>query len=174
MRYLEVRRHTIRAKPGQHLSQEGVTRARQIGSTTGPFALVVTSTLPRAYETAIAMGFAVDEMLDELCQMDEGVDAEIAWDAGFAEFARVIRQGGVTTRFAQQQAALYRSIVLRIGEGESALIVSHGGMVEAATIACLPDADHTAWGGFIDCCEGVRLQFDSEYFVAADILRLMK
>ncbi|MBZ0278386.1 MAG: hypothetical protein K8I60_19725, partial [Anaerolineae bacterium] len=71
MRYLEMRRHTIRIKPGQHLSQAGVTLARRVGETIGPFDRVITSTIPRAYETAIAMGFAVDEQLDELGTMDE-------------------------------------------------------------------------------------------------------
>ena len=56
MRYLEHRRHSMRVQPGQHLNQAGVALARRVGETMGPFALVVTSTLPRAYETAIAMG----------------------------------------------------------------------------------------------------------------------
>ena len=31
MRYLEVRRHTMRTKPGEHLSQAGVDLARRVG-----------------------------------------------------------------------------------------------------------------------------------------------
>ncbi len=61
MKTIEIRRHTYRTKPGQHLSQQGVTLARHVGEGIGPFARVVTSTVPRAFETAIAMGFAVDE-----------------------------------------------------------------------------------------------------------------
>jgi len=61
MKILEIRRHSIRSKPGDHLSQQGVALARKIGEGMGPFAFVTTSTLPRAFETAIAMGFAVDE-----------------------------------------------------------------------------------------------------------------
>lgn len=61
MRVLEVRRHTMRSKPGKHLSQAGVSLARHVGETMGSFDRVVTSTLARAFETAIAMGFAVDE-----------------------------------------------------------------------------------------------------------------
>jgi hypothetical protein len=33
MRTLELRRHTMHAKPGQHLIQAGVTLARRVGKT---------------------------------------------------------------------------------------------------------------------------------------------
>ena len=42
MRILEVRRHTMRRKPGQHLSQDGIELARMVGDQSGPFDLVVT------------------------------------------------------------------------------------------------------------------------------------
>ena len=61
MKILEVRRHSIRSPLSDHLNQSGVTLARLVGQNIGPFDRVVTSTLPRAFETAIAMGFAVDE-----------------------------------------------------------------------------------------------------------------
>ncbi len=61
MKTIEIRQHSIRAKPSDHLNQQGVTLARLVGENLGPFDRVITSTLPRAFETAIAMGFAVDE-----------------------------------------------------------------------------------------------------------------
>ena len=66
MRYLEVRRHSKRVRPGQHLSQWGVLLARRVGDELGPFDRVVTSPLPRCIETAVAMGFAVDETIEAL------------------------------------------------------------------------------------------------------------
>ena len=54
MRTLDIRRHTMRRKPGAHLSQDGIALARLIGENAGPYDLVVTSTIPRAVETAIA------------------------------------------------------------------------------------------------------------------------
>ena len=104
----------MRASPGPHLTQAGVDLARRIGSTSGPFERVVTSTLPRAFETAIAMGFAVDEQLDALSMMAAGVEDEINWDAGFAAWARAIKRGGAAARFAQVQADVLRSIVRSI------------------------------------------------------------
>jgi hypothetical protein len=69
MWWLEVRRHSLTRKGtarghGSHLSAEGVALARKVGESMGPFAYVVTSVSPRAIETAIAMGFAVDDTIE--------------------------------------------------------------------------------------------------------------
>ena len=171
MRVLEVRRHSMRAIPGAHLTQAGVDLARRIGNTIGPFERVVTSTLPRAFETAIAMGFAVNEQLDLLNTMESAVADEIEWDAGFAEWARVIKQGRAAARFAQVQADLLRSIVRTLPDGGRALVVSHGGIVEAGTIGCLlPDIPPIA-GNYCGYCEGARLMFEHERVIKFEIVR---
>jgi hypothetical protein len=69
MRWLEVRRHSLIKKGlargrGSHLSAQGVALARAVGAKLGPIAHVLTSTTPRAVETAIAMGLAVDDTVD--------------------------------------------------------------------------------------------------------------
>ncbi len=174
MRILELRRHTLRAKPGQHLSQEGVTLARRVGETIGPFARVITSTVPRAFETAIAMGFAVDEQIEALSEMSKDVDTAIAWPASFATIAQAIRTSEAAGKFARAQARLLRSIAKMLPDGTAALVISHGGIVEAAAIGCLPEADHATWGPHCDCCEGVRLAFDGEQFTGAEILRVSR
>ena len=89
MRTLEVRRHTMRVKPGQHLSQAGVDLARRIGNTVGPFQRVVTTSIPRAFETAIAMGCAVDEQVEDrgVIMLNDDIEMEVEWDAGFAALA---------------------------------------------------------------------------------------
>jgi len=174
LRYIEVRRHTMRVKPGQHLSQAGVDLARRVGSSIGPFNRVITSPIPRSYETAIAMGFAVDEQWDELGQWADGVESEIAWDAGFAAFAEAARRGGAVARYAQAQAALMIRVVGPLPENGSALVISHGGIVEAQVIGCLPNEDFMAWGGACDYCEGARLYFDGARFVRGEVLRIDK
>jgi broad specificity phosphatase PhoE len=171
MRTLEVRRHTMRAMPGQHLTQAGIDLARRIGGTIGPFDRVITSTVPRAFETAIAMGFAVDEQLDQLSLMDATVADEIQWDAGFVEWARVINQGGAAARFAHAQADVWRSIVRALPEHGRALIITHGGIVEAGTIGCLPLDTRVAYGAYCGYCEGVRFTFDGEVVANVEILR---
>lgn len=171
MRYIEHRRPTMRTKPGQHLSQAGVSLARKVGEEIGPFARVVTSTLPRAFETAIAMGFAVAEQVAALSPPDD-VSAGIRWPATFAQVAEAVRQGGPAARFAREQAHVLQHIVAELPEGEAALVISHGGIVELAAIGCLPDADFAAWGEHCDYCEGVCLAYDGEQFVSAEVLRV--
>jgi broad specificity phosphatase PhoE len=172
LRYLEHRRHTMRVKPGQHLSQAGVDLARRIGMGRGPFQRVITSTLPRAFETAVAMGFAVDEQVEVLSAMSDEVDAEIQWPAGFATIAEVVRSGGAAARFAQDQAAFLTSVAQQLPDNGWALIISHGGIVETGAVACLPAADHRTWGVYCDYCEGVLLSFDGTAFTDAEILRV--
>jgi len=172
MRILEVRRHSMRTKSGQHLFQAGVALARHLGDEIGPFDRVVTSTIPRAFETAIAMGFAVDEQCEQLSTMGDDVDAEIQRPASFAQVAQAIRQGGAAARFAQEQVELWRSLLVALPEGGRVLVVTHGGLVKAGAVACLPDADHSRWGPVCDYCEGVRLYFDGQQFTTAEILRM--
>jgi broad specificity phosphatase PhoE len=172
MRYVELRRHTMRVLQGQHLSQAGVDLARQIGSTIGPFHRIITSTIPRAYETAIAMGFAVDEQLEALSMVGMKVEDEVAWDAGFMGWAAAFRRGGQAEVYIRQQAALITEIVRSLPEGGSALVISHGGIVEAQTVGCLPSTDFTTWGIACNYCEGARLMFDYERFMAGEVLRV--
>jgi broad specificity phosphatase PhoE len=142
MRYVELRRHTMRVKPGQHLSQAGVELARRIGNTIGPFNRVITSTIPRAYETAIAMGFAVDEQNEILSLLVDGVEEEVGgWDAGFEAYAQAARRGGVVTDYARQQADYLYAVARALPDEGAALVISHGGVVESQVVGCLPNVD---------------------------------
>ncbi len=172
MQAVEIRRHTMRVTPGQHLSQAGVTLARRLGQSMGPFNRVITSTLPRAYETAIAMGFAVDEQDELFNVLMGGVEDEIVWSAGFAAFAARYKLGGAVTRFADTLGKRLVDVASALPENGSALVISHGGVVEAAVIGCLPQADFRAWGGPCEYCEGARLYFDGGYFSRGEALRL--
>jgi broad specificity phosphatase PhoE len=173
MCYVEVRRHTMRVKPGEHLSQEGVTLARRVGETLAPFNRVITSTIPRAFETAIAMGFAVDEEDEHFSIPLDGVEDEVgSWDAGFGAFGSAYHGGGATRRFADLLAGRLAEIARALPENGAALVISHGAIVEAAAVGCLPEANHAAWGRYCDYCEGVRLGFDAGQFTKVEIIRV--
>jgi broad specificity phosphatase PhoE len=172
MKTIEIRRHTYRTKPGQHLSQQGVTLARRVGKGLGPFERVVTSTVPRAFETAIAMGFAVDEQVELMSSFGEDVEIEVPWPQPPARYAEALRTGGAAARYANQLAELYQRLANDLEDGCSALVINHGGVVEMGAVACLPDVDHAAWGPHFECCEGVRLYWEDGKFVRAEILRV--
>jgi broad specificity phosphatase PhoE len=170
MRYLEHRRHSIRDGSG-HLSQQGVSLARRIGSAIGPFELAFTSPKPRAFETAIAMGYAVEEQLDILAEWTDDL-SDAAEHGGFTAAGALVRGHGAAAKVARAYRRALLDIARSLTDGGAALIVSHSGVVEGSVMACLPELDGAALGRGVGYCEGVRLSFDNDYFVAAHILRI--
>ena len=149
-----------------------MTLARLVGQNLGPFDRVVTSTVPRAFETAIAMGFAVDEQNELMSSYSDAVEMEAPWPLSPGQYAEVIHKGGAAARYANQLADVYRQLVDYLAEGRAALVINHGGVVEMGAVACLPNAGHASWGPSFECCEGVRLFWDDGKFVNAEILRV--
>jgi broad specificity phosphatase PhoE len=170
LKTIEIRRHSKRQPPSEHLSQEGVTLARRVGQNLGPFERVVTSTVPRAFETAIAMGFAVDEQVEFLSTYGEAIDTILPWPQPFSAYQARRTQGDVAAYLARL-ADLYHSLAGSLSDGSSALVIHHGGIVEMSAVACLPDADYGTERP-IRLCEGVRLSWDSGRFTSFEILRV--
>ncbi len=171
MRSLEIRRHTHRYVPQPHLSQIGVDLARHAGEGLGRFDRVVTSTVPRAFETAIAMGYAVDEQIEQLGLMSDDVTAIIPWDAGYAAWLQAAQTHAAVAQYAQAMADLLRSMVRTLPDGGRGLAISHGGIVEACTIGCLLPHGRVS-GAACGYCEGARLTFDGKAAVRVDLLRV--
>ena len=176
MPVIDHRRQSLRSKLGPELTQEGVALARSVGAgecgAIPVYDRVFTSTVPRAFQTAIAMGFAVDEQLDSLATMGSSAFTDYRWPQPIAVAARALLGDGPAGKFAPAQAELLAGIAASLSPEGSALIVSHGGIVEAGAVALLPDADHAAWGPAIGYVEGIRLHFDGAYCQRAELLRL--
>jgi len=176
MKTLEIRRHSMRKSgAGSQLSQEGVTYARNLGASLGPFAQVVTSVVPRARETAIAMGFAVDYELVTLASDEELHDEANRsrwWEAThpFSALAQLMAANGATWRYGHVLVALWRDMLLAIPDGTAALVIGHSGDLEIGLVACFPHADHSTWGAPFGPCEGARLGFTS-HFTTLELLR---
>jgi broad specificity phosphatase PhoE len=173
MAYLEIRRHSKRERPSKHLSQEGVLLARHVGRRMGPFERVVSSSAWRCVETAVAMGFAVDDIRDDLHmdRADEELPAEVLNLGRFEEFAEAVAGGGRVKKFAEDLCALWVEIARGLDRGGKGLVVGHGAMIELGAVAALPQADHGRWGKGLSVCEGVGLEFERGKFVAGEILR---
>jgi broad specificity phosphatase PhoE len=167
MRELEVRRHSKRQRPGQHLTPWGVAHARRVGATLGPFDRVVTSPLARCVETAVAMGFAVDDVEPRLAGPDrlgETFPELEAFDGGAGRpgLARLIARGGPLAAFVREQAELWRELVLRLPEGGRGLVVGHGGPYLDGVAFDLRPADAAlASGPLASYCEGFRVGYDA-------------
>jgi Histidine phosphatase superfamily (branch 1) len=173
MKSIEIRRHSIRSIPGSHLNQTGVSLARRVGEGLGSFDRVVTSTLPRAFETAIAMGFAVDEQIELMSTYGNDVGDQVPWPQSFVVYAKAVKEGAAK-RYASQLAEYYAQLVDDLAEGRSALVINHGGIVEMGVTASYPDADYESWGEAVYYCEGARLYWEDGKFVNAELLRVQR
>lgn len=96
---------------GSHLSNDGVRLARELGLSIGPFAYVAASDVPRTLETALAMGFSVDDIIPFLAESHwEAVIEEMGWhvlwevDQPFAYVARVLPTLPQTKQMASHYA----------------------------------------------------------------------
>jgi broad specificity phosphatase PhoE len=179
MRWLEVRRHSLTKKNsacghGSHLSAEGVALARLVGESLGPFAAVVSSASPRAIETAVAMGFAVDDTVE----LPSGyVPGEVAhhdqwrWPSPYRSYAELIGRGGGLATVAESHRRIWTGVVEVVPDGAAALVVGHGGGIEPGLVACLPDGDYESWGMPFGHCDGARLGFDDGRFVSVQFRR---
>lgn len=172
MRTLEIRRHTHRNVPQPHLSQIGVDLARRAGEGLGRFDRVVTSTIPRAFETAIAMGYAVDEQIEPLGMMSDAVTAMIQWNAGYTAWLKAAQSSPVVAQYTGMLAELLRSIMRVLPEEGRALVISHGGIVEAGVVGCVPAATRFADDAACGYCEGARLTFNGDVVVNIEMLRV--
>ena len=138
---LEVRRHSYTKKDearghGSHLSGAGVALARKIG----PFERVVTSAIPRTLETALAMGFAVDEIIPALGQLPEAFWAEVgrhdhwSWPRLFARYRELIAMGQQVAALGMIQANIWIKTLEQIAPDGSVLVLSHGHAIEAGLV----------------------------------------
>lgn len=174
MKTIEIRRHSIRSRPGDHLSQSGVSLARLVGENLGPFDRVVTSSLPRAFETAIAMGFAVDEQIELMSTYGSDVEREVPWPQTFAAYVQGVRRNGASRRYGTKLARYYAELANYLVEGRAALAINHGGVLELGVTASFPDADYESWGEAADYCEGARLFWKDGKCVSAELLRVSR
>jgi hypothetical protein len=64
-----------------------------------------------------------------------------------------------------------RWVASRLPEEGRALVVSHGGVVELGVVGLLPDLDYSTWGPSCKRGESVRLYFEGDRCVNAEIRR---
>jgi broad specificity phosphatase PhoE len=174
MRWLEVRRHSLTRKGaargrGSALSAEGVALARVVGEGLGPFRYVVTSASPRAVETAVAMGFAVDDTVELPSGYVAGEvehHAQWHWPRPYRTYAELLARPTGVAAVAEAHRLAWAGVVAAVPDGAAALVVGHGGGIEPGLVACLPDADHGSWGAPLGHCDGARLGFDRGRFVS--------
>lgn len=170
MKYLEHRRHTERTKPLDHINQKGIDLAKRVSKETGPFHYVLTSTIPRAVETALVLGYEVNRMDDLLFHYKPELMGELG-DQSFKDIAKAVKSGKYSTSYAEDQLSLFKKALDEVVEGETVLVVSHGCMVEIGLTAMFPEGDHKNWGEPFTYLEGFRVEYKDGEFRNPEILR---
>ncbi|MEM7018182.1 MAG: phosphoglycerate mutase family protein [Pseudomonadota bacterium] len=145
----------------------GVETARRIGEMIGPIDYVCTSTVPRTIETAIAMGYAVDEAIEFSCGYIAGEfehHAQWDWPQPYLEFKqRLATPNSQLAKTAAIDVDTWKRVVKSVPAGGKALIVSHGGSIEPVLVYCSADSEAESWERPFSHCDGVELEFrDSE------------
>ncbi|MGH9117195.1 MAG: hypothetical protein ACRD0A_04765 [Acidimicrobiales bacterium] len=152
-----------------------MTLARGEGLTIGPVSYVVVSSEPRTLETALAMGFAVDQIthLEPPILTGSVVFHEWwNWTNPFAEFRRRIETSTALAHYARRQQAILASVANHVDDDETALVIGHGGWIEPVLVTCLPDDDVWAWGGPFRHLEGARLQRNGNQWSLVSLHRI--
>lgn len=180
MKYIEVFRHSKRGE-GKGLSEEGRELARRARALLAShYDLCVSSPKERARETMEALGF-------ERYEVDEAFTAVNPWEPFDAQVTLLAGERGITPLAAcweipealstlRLRGETYLGAVKRIArklpEEGRALIVSHGGILEAAALHGCARYELAELGGEIGFCEGVVFKFDGENLSGIDVRRL--
>lgn len=181
MRTLEVVRHSLTRKgadksKASQLSTDGVRLARQLGDSMARMDHVAVGDQPRHLETAIAMGFAVDE---QVAWPSGYVDGEVGhhdqwtWKEPFVHYATLLAEGRRLHDVAQEHLSHWRRILDAVPDGGAALIVSSGGSIEPVLVAAFPDDDHAAWGGPLHQLQGATILVDDGSFTSITLRRTL-
>jgi broad specificity phosphatase PhoE len=184
MKYVEVFRHSKRGD-GKGLSEEGRELARRARSLLAPrYDLIVSSPKERARETLEALGF-------ERYEVDDAFTAVNPWEPFEAQVSKLAKERGIiplaacweipeALNYLRLQGETFLGAVKRLArrlpeaEGSRALVVSHGGILEAAALLGCPRYHLDELGGEIGFCEGVVFIFEGERLTGVEVKRLAK
>jgi broad specificity phosphatase PhoE len=172
MRSLVHRRHSLRSHGDVHLSPEGVELARRVGRTSGRFDRVITSTKPRAVETAQAMGYAVDAEWAELESIPDPVGRFLDREAPstFAEYVQWATTVHEVRAAAEAFARRWAEELDRVPDSGRLLLISHASIIELGAAGAVPDqAVH--WGANLAPLDGIQLDRSHGQWVRGEVLR---
>jgi broad specificity phosphatase PhoE len=161
---LEIRRHAERTDRGNEqsaLSRAGWEMAKVLSKKTGPFALVLSSPLPRAKETAQTIAGRLDGVEPGFLPEMGGVigDRIFGEMRTLADWAEVLREREDARKFATEQLATWARVAMRVGEKDRVLAVSHGGIIELPAITLAERLRTPLEGASFGYCEGVVVTY---------------
>lgn len=169
----EVRRHSLRGE-GDCLSPQGLEAARKAASSlVGNYAAAYSSPKRRAIETLEAFGFREYEIVQEFGTLPAALGLH-------DHHAAILRERSGCTlleayfaipathlmleAFGAAFFAKLCSLLEQLPTNRNALAVSHGGSIEAAVLAAVPEWTLKDLGGELAECDGVFFHFEDRIF----------
>src|SRR5439155_23292278 len=136
---LEISRHAERTDRGSEesaLSPAGRAMAQSLARRPAKFALVLSSPLPRAKETAQLIAGRLDAVEPGFLPEMGGVigDRIFGEMRTLTDWADVLREREDARKFATEQLATWARVAMRVGEKDRVLAISHGGIIELPAI----------------------------------------
>src|SRR2546423_7436721 len=164
MPILEMRRHaerTDRANEQSALSAAGRAMAEALAKQAPNFALVLSSPLPRAKETAQLIAGRLDAVEPGFLPEMGGVigDRIFGEMRTFADWAEVLREREDARKFATEQLATWARVATRVGDKDRVLAISHGGIIELPAITLAQRLRVPLDGASFGYCEGVAVTY---------------
>ena len=170
MPIVEVRRHAERASPteaGSALSPAGRAMAEGLARIAPAYALVASSPLPRAKETAAIIGGRLDladpALLPDLSQVVQVRTIE--------EYAPLLASGERERALADEQAGAWQRLGSTARDG-TALVITHGGVIELAALRIAKAIGKDLRGDAFSYCEGVRVSYTDGMPTTLEVLRV--
>lgn len=163
MSILEIRRHAERVNLADNqsaLSPAGRAMCEQLASAAPKYALVVSSPLPRAKETAERIAGRLDGVDPALLPDLGGAAAKMFGEMRtLADWARLMRTDEGARRFAEEQLPAWGRIASRVGDKDRVLAVTHGGILDLPAIVIAEKLRATLGGPSFGYGEGVRVTY---------------
>jgi broad specificity phosphatase PhoE len=135
---VDIRRHAQRQSLDDQqsaLSTAGRAMCEKLAKGAPRYALVVSSPLPRAKETAERIAGRLDSveagLLPDLGSYASSLFGELHT---LADWQRLLHEHPDAARFAQEQLPTWARIASRVGENDRVLAVSHGGIIELPAV----------------------------------------
>lgn len=144
----------------------------RLAKTAPKYALVVSSPLPRARETAQRIAGRLDAvepgLLPDLGSHAMSLFGELHT---LADWAALMRERDDARTFAEEQLPTWARLASRVGERDHALAVSHGGIIELPAILLMQRLGAKLDGASFGYGEGVRVTYAQGTPTAIEILR---
>jgi broad specificity phosphatase PhoE len=160
---LEIRRHAERVNLADNesaLSAAGRAMCERLAKDAPKYALVVSSPLPRAKETAERIAGRLDAV-DPALLPDLGAAAARMFGEmkTLADWDLLMLTDESARRFAEEQLPAWARIASRVGEKHRVLAISHGGIVDLPAIVLAQRLGSSLDGASFGYGEGVRVTY---------------